>query len=226
MCGRYTLRRPDLLKRFVYQSEFEEFADTRMTPRFNIYPQSQVHVVRNNKNGVPRIGVVGWGLIPHWQKIRPRRPQTIAREETVAASNMFKQAFQRRRALLAADGFYEWHVNKDGSKQPFYIRFKDNRLFGIASIWERWTDPATGNTEDTISLITTAPNGLMRPIHDRMPVLVRPEDHAAWLDRETPLEDVKGILERWPKLSEVEAYPVSAIMNSPRHDTPENVEPL
>jgi putative SOS response-associated peptidase YedK len=144
--------------------------------------------------------------------------------ETVATSGMFRQAFQRRRCLQVADGFYEWR-KENGEKQPYFIRFPDDRTFGFAAIWERWKPDPDAEPIDTVCHVTTTPNKLMKPIHDRMPVILRPDDYDLWLDRDADPSKLKALLRPFPD-GELETYPVSKIVNSPKNDGPENVMPV
>ena len=177
MCGRYTLRRIDISKTgfdAMPEPGFEEFTER---PRFNIAPSQDIAVVRINKGGGRSVGPVRWGLIPHWAKQMPKVQPINARAETVTTSGMFKQAFVRRRCIVPADGFYEWRKLDAKTKQPMFIRLPGDRAFGFAGLWERWRPDDETEPVDTCTIITTTANGLMAPIHDRMPVILRPEDY-------------------------------------------------
>ena len=246
MCGRYTLRRIDLARSAfgaVPDPGFEEFEEFTERPRFNIAPSQHVAVVRLNKAGGRSLGLVRWGLIPHWAKGPPKAQPINARAETVLTSGMFRQAFARRRCILPADGFYEWRKLDPKTKQPMFVHFPDERLFGFAGLWER-RHPAGGASGadgsggegskggpegaepvDTCAIITTTPNQLMAPIHDRMPVILRPEDYAAWLDRETDPAEAAALMRPYPD-GELEAVPVGRLVNSPGNDVPECVQSL
>lgn len=225
MCGRYTLRRADLAKAAfdaLLEESFEEFSER---PHFNIAPSQDIPLVRLNKNGERSLGLVRWGLIPHWAKGQPPKVQPInARAETVTTSGMFKQAFLRRRCIIPADGFYEWR-RAGKAKQPMFVHFPDNHIFGFAGLWERWRPAADAEPVDTCTIITTTPNTLMSPIHDRMPVILRPEDYGRWLDKETDPAETAKLMKPYPD-GEMEAVPVSKLVNSPGNDTPECVAPV
>lgn len=209
MCGRYTIRRhqKELAERFGVTELFEEF-DER--PRFNVAPTQLVPVVVAGEAGDRALRGMRWGFTPSWSK--DGRPGPInARGETVASKPMFRAAYKRRRCLLPADGFYEWQARPGGGpKQPWYITRTDGDLFAFAGLWEHWDGDG-----DVVSclIITTTPNELMRPIHDRMPVIVAPGDYGAWLGGDAPGE----LLRPFPAGS-LEARRVSTYVNSPRHD--------
>lgn len=154
MCGRYSLRRSQLA-RAVFEALsttlFDEFTER---PRFNIAPSQDVPLVRLNSNEERILGLARWGLIPSWAKDSPKTKPINARAETVATSGMFKQSFARRRCLIPADGFFEWKGDKP-PKQPYFIHWKDDRLFAFAGIWERWTQEGTSKSIDTFAIVTT-----------------------------------------------------------------------
>jgi putative SOS response-associated peptidase YedK len=225
MCGRYTLRRVDIASLgldIAAQPGFDEFTER---PRFNIAPSQDVPVIRLNKEGAPAIGLVNWGLIPHWTKEPPKSRPINARCETAASSGMFRQAFARRRCIIPADGFYEWRKLEDGTKQPTFIHFTDDRVFGLAGLWERWRPSDDAVPVDTFTILTTRPNALMAPIHDRMPVILHRPDWRRWLDRETPLPAATELMQPHPE-DGMEAVAVSKLVNSPRNDQPQCVQAL
>jgi putative SOS response-associated peptidase YedK len=195
-----------------------------LTPRFNIAPTQSLAVVREAVKGDRRFDWLRWGLIPSWAKDPAIGNRTInARAETVAEKPAFRSAFRRRRCLVLADGYYEWR--KEGkTKQPFYIRMRDEGPFAFAGLWERWSpDGGEENLLETCTLITTDANELTRSIHDRMPVILSPDDYANWLDPQfDDREELLSLL--CPYDSKVmQADPVSTHVNSPKHDDPECV---
>ncbi len=204
---------------------FEEFDEKRIVPRFNVAPSQQIPVMRLDKEGHRTLSLVRWGLIPSWQKALPKVQPINARCETAASSGMFKQALARRRCLIPADGFFEWQKLDAKTKQPMFIHFPDDRVFAFAGLWERWKDPTSDTVVDTATIITTSPNEVMKPIHDRMPVILKAEDFGRWLDREKTSEQVADLLRPFPD-GELEAYPVSRAVNSPKNDSPENLVPV
>lgn len=225
MCGRYTLRRINI----VYsdfdaapESLFEEFSERA---RFNVAPSQDIVVIRLNKEGKRMVGAVRWGLIPSWAKDAPKMQPINARAETASTSGMFRQAFARRRCIIPADGFYEWKKLDPKTKQPMFIHFPDDRLFGFAGLWERWQGAEGEKPLDTCTILTTAPNELMAGIHDRMPAILKPEDYDLWLDRNADLQAVEKLLRPYPD-GELEATPVSRMVNSPKNDLPDCIKPL
>jgi len=193
--------------------------------RYNVAPTQQVVAVRRHPDAENRkLVLLRWGLIPHWADDPSIGNRMInARAETVAGKPAFRQAFKKRRCLVVADGFYEWKKT-DGKKQPYYIRLKDDRPFGFAGLWERWS--REGEEIQSCTIITPEPNELMKTIHNRMPVIVQPNDHDRWLDPE--FEDRKSlqqILRRYPA-DLLEAYPVNTLVNNPRNDAPGCTERL
>ena len=225
MCGRYTLRSIDLARLGldgVTGPGFEEFTER---PRFNIAPSQRIAVVRLNKEGHRVIGLVRWGLIPCWAKALPKVQPINARAETVPTSGMYKQAFIRRRCIVPADGFYEWKKLDSKTKQPMFIHFPDDRVFGFAGLWERWKPSDDAESLDTCTIITTTPNKLLSSIHDRMPVILKPGDYDKWLDHETDPYEAAKLLKPYPE-GELEAVAVDRVVNSPKNDTPACVQPL
>ena len=226
MCGRYTLRRSDVAAAFaaVVEPGFEEFTER---PRFNIAPSQNIAVVRMNRDGARALGFARWGLVPFWAKQLPKAQPINARAENVRTSGVFKGAFARRRCGVPADGFYEWQKLDAKTKQPMFVHYPDDRVFGFAGLWERWKPP--GDPEavplDTCTIITTTPNRLMSPIHDRMPVILDSQDYGVWLDREADPEVAATLMRPYPD-GELVATPVDRLVNSPKNDVPECVQSL
>jgi putative SOS response-associated peptidase YedK len=222
MCGRFTLRTPTPVL-------IEHFALARtmpLTPRFNIAPTQHVAVVRQPAGTEQReLVMLRWGLIPSWAKDAAIGQRMInARGETVAEKPAFRRALRSQRCLVIADGFYEWQ--KQGRvKQPYFVHLKNNGPLAFAGLWESWQpDSHSHERLETCTIITTQANELMREIHDRMPVILDPDEYSLWLDpqivdpvRLTPLVD--------PYPSEpLVADPVSTYVNSPRHDDSKCIE--
>jgi putative SOS response-associated peptidase YedK len=178
MCGRFTLRAP--LKKL--RESFPLFEIPDVPPRFNIAPTQQVLAVRQEENAKPRAAFLRWGLIPSWATDKKIGASLInARADTVASKPAFRNAFKQRRCLILADGFYEWQKGaKNTPKQPFHIRRADGEPFAFAGLWEHWTgeEPPV----DSCTIITTDANDAVRPLHDRMPVILDPRDYGRWLD--------------------------------------------
>jgi putative SOS response-associated peptidase YedK len=190
--------------------------DPTFEPLYNIAPSSQVLIVRASKDGRRLADRYRWGLIPGWAK-DPSIGNKLAnaRGETIADKPAFRTGFAHWRCLVPASGFYEWKT-AGGKKCPFYIRPKGNELFGLAGITEYWKGPE-GEIR-TVCLITTAPNELMAPIHDRMPVVIPRDSYRAWLD---PLNEdtvqLKGLIASYPA-ERMEAYPVSKSVSNARNE--------
>jgi putative SOS response-associated peptidase YedK len=214
MCGRYTLiNLAHLTQLFPWITE----PPADVPARYNIAPTQPILAVGNEKPD--QYDFFYWGLIPSWAKDPTIGNKMInARAETLASSNAFKNAYKRRRCLIPADGFYEWKLNADGkTKQPMYVRLKDGKPFALAGLWESWQDDK-GNEMRSATIVTTTPNKLMAQMHNRMPVMIAPKDFERWLAKgDTPPEELDDLLVPYPD-GEMEAYPVSKNVNSPRND--------
>jgi putative SOS response-associated peptidase YedK len=222
MCGRYTLTADGGQLTEIFQvSEAVE-----LSPRYNIAPTQEVAVVGLNQEGGRTLGTMRWGLVPFWAKDPSIGNRMInARSETAAEKPAFRASFKKRRCLVAADGFYEWKRQKN-AKQPFYIRLKDHQPFAIAGLWDRWKNKETEETLHSCTLLTVGPNALMEDIHNRMPVILHPEDYDRWLDPElNDREELEAMLRPF-EAEAMEAYPVSTVVNNARNDRPECIEPL
>lgn len=170
-----------------------------------------------------------WGLIPSWAKDENVAIRAInARAETAADKPTFRSAIRRRRCLVPVDGFFEWQkIGKH--KQPFFLHRSNHEVFALAGMWETWRDPrptGTDHTLETFSILTTNANAFMRPIHDRMPVILDSKDYDTWLDPE--LHDVSILSPLLAPCNEdlLVMYPVSTYVNSPTHDSEVCVRPL
>jgi putative SOS response-associated peptidase YedK len=190
MCGRY-VRRSDKqrIAEAFETGEADDFA-FQLAPSYNVAPQSTQPVVRLNwKTGKRELALMRWGLIPYWAKDAKIGLSTInARAETIATNPAFREAVKRRRCLVPADAFYEWQETGTKSKQPYAIGLKDGALFAFAGLWERWRDTATGKPLETYTIITTEPNELLAPLHNRMPVILPPKDYQRWLTPGNPAQ--------------------------------------
>ena len=222
MCGRYTLGAPD-----------DDLADlfdlpevSALEPRYNIAPTQPIPVVRlATAREVRELGMLHWGLIPSWSKDPAIGARMInARCETAAAKPAFRAAFVQRRCLIPADGFYEWQ-RTGGRKQPHYIRKADRSPFAFAGLWEHWEGPE-GSVIESCTILTTAANALLVPLHDRMPVILEPSDYALWLD--AAVNDASRVqpLLRPYEPDDLIAHPVSTHVNNPRNEDERCVQPL
>ena len=189
MCGRYTIRRPRSLWKLVYQDEFQEFSETRIVFR----PGTSIPIIRFNQAKERVLSEVNWGLIPFWSKTGDMSPPNAV-SEAVTTKPTYREPFKRRRCLIPADGFFEPKGPKTlRVRQPYFFQRPDRGPFAFAGIWDRWKSP-TGDEIESCVLMTIAPNEFMRPIHDRMPVILGEEDFDRWLDRDVPGEAVKDLL--------------------------------
>jgi len=192
-------------------------------PRYNIAPAQEVWVLVDD--GTRRIETFRWGLVPSWAKDPKIGNKLInARAETLFEKPSFRAAVKQRRCLVLADGFYEWRKSDKG-KIPLYIRLRSKRPFGFAGLWESWTSP-DGEALKTCAIITTQANELMKPIHERMPVIVPQEQRDLWLNSKIQNEtELASVLQPYPS-EEMETYEVSRLVNSPANDQPECVQPM
>ncbi len=221
MCGRFTLAAdPDTLATL-----FELDTVPELRPRYNIAPTQPVAAVLLDAERQRRqFTFLTWGLIPSWAKdIKIGARMINARSETVAEKPAYRSAFKYRRCLIPASGFYEWQRRR-GGKQPYYIALHDHQPFAIAGLWERWQSP-DGSVIESCTLLTTTPNELIRPLHNRMPVILPPVVFQEWLSPRTPATRLQPLLRPYPADAMI-AYPVSTRVNSPAYDAPDCIEPL
>ncbi len=224
MCGRYTLTAQER----ELEEEFGLIIDGEARPRYNIAPTQRAPVVRVIE-GRRRLEELRWGLVPHWAKdIKIGSRMMNARSEEAAGKPAFRSPLRKQRCLVPCTGFYEWKPVADDrsrrpKKQPYYIRRHDGGLFALAGVWDRWSD-AEGLTVETYSILTTSPNDLLRTLHDRMPVMVRPDDYALWLD--PAMQDASRLQPLFAPFSSADftASAVSTRVNSPAHDDPGCIE--
>lgn len=204
MCGRFTLIHPETLQeRFATQQ-----ALPGLLPRDNIAPGQPVVIVTNERELEP----ARWGLVPRWARdARSGTAPINARAETVAAKPAFREPFRHRRCLIPATGFYEWRATPAG-KVPYHFRPTDQEVFGMAGLEGTWID-ANGRELRTCAVITTVANELVAPIHDRMPVILSPEDEALWLDPEVADPACLQTLLQPYHARAMEAHPVSTAIN-------------
>jgi len=222
MCGRYSQTQ----SAEIIAKAFQVDNVPTLEPRYNIAPTQWVSSVLQTSASTNRqFKMLYWGLIPSWAKDSKIGAKLInARAETVAEKPAFRSAFRQRRCLVLADGFYEWQQQEaKKQKQPFYFRLSDEHPFAFAGLWERWED-ATGEEIESCTLLTTEPNELMRPIHNRMPVILDPKDYDLWLDPEVKKSELLQPLLRSYPTEEMTAYPVSKAVNKPSNDSTECIE--
>jgi putative SOS response-associated peptidase YedK len=221
MCGRFTLTLdPAEVKELYQNASFPE----KFSPRFNIAPSQAVLAIPNDGKNTADFFL--WGLIPSWAKDASIGSRMInARGETLAEKPSYRGVYKYKRCLIPADGFYEWK-SRPGTKTktPYFIHMTDGKPFAFAGLWDEW-QAADGSPIRTCTIITTTPNTLMAPIHDRMPVILRREDYAEWLDEAPRGPDSLQHLIASFDGDRMEAYPVSALVNSPSNDRAECLQP-
>jgi putative SOS response-associated peptidase YedK len=214
MCGRFTLTRSAA----EVAEHFGLSAEPALAPRFNAAPTQAVLAVRERADGAGREAVqLQWGLVPSWAKdARHAAKHVNARVETLDERPAFREAAERRRCLVPADGFYEWRGAR-GRREPFHVALPQGELFAFAALWERWRPP-DGEPLESVAIVTTAALPQIRPIHDRMPLIVDPSGYAAWLD--PAQHDVRGLLAKLPATRAAKLAPRrgSTRVNDVRHD--------
>lgn len=222
MCGRYELHSHPAAIALAFG-----LADPpALAPRYNIAPLTDVPVVRVNARGERELTFLRWGLVPRWAHDPSIGSRIInARGETLAERESFRIGYRRHRCLLPADGFYEWIAAGAGDhprKQPVRVASRDGRLLAFGGLFERWLSPE-GQVLDTCTIVTTAANALLRPVHDRMPLILAPEHYERWLDPDNG--DVDDLVAPYPG-ARLTYYPVSRRVNSARNDGPGLLDPV
>jgi putative SOS response-associated peptidase YedK len=243
MCGRYaSSREPEEL---AEEFDVEQVDLPRLEPDYNVAPTKEVYAVvqrppskTSEEPAERQLRVMSWGLVPFWADDPSVGSRMInARMETVAEKPAYRRAFERRRALLPADGFYEWYVTDERTragkpkKQPYFIRPRDGGVLAMAGLYEIWRDPTRADDDPTrfrwtTTVITTTAEDELGRIHERMPLMLPPERYAAWLDpTRSDRDDLLALLE--PALpGALVAQPVSALVSNVRNNGPELIEPL
>lgn len=215
MCGRFAL--------YSSFSAIKDYADLLneidgLNANYNVAPGTEIPIIQrqNNQN---ILSFFRWGLIPFWAKDEKIAYKLInARSETIGDKPSFKYAFQKRRCLIPANGFYEW---RKSDKQPFYIKFKDRELITFAGIWEIWRSPS-GKHIHSCSIITTSPNELMKNIHNRMPVILTKDQENIWLESSSK-DDLINLLNPYPE-NEMTCFPITSDVNSVKNNYPELIK--
>ena len=218
MCGRFAL---SAITSDVEKLQAGLTSKIEIKPRFNIAPSLQIAAISNISPN--EIRPLRWGLIPHWADDPGIGYKMInARSETIESKPSFKIPFRQKRCLIFATGFYEWKKSEDKkSKTPYYFHLLNDNIFTFAGLWSYWEKGDKQISSATI--ITTNANDIVKPIHDRMPVIIRRENWQEWLSNETGIIDLKNLLHPFPS-DEMDAYEVSQAVNNPRNDFPELIE--
>jgi putative SOS response-associated peptidase YedK len=223
MCGRFThmMTWTELVRLATLSTP--DMPDLPLFPSFNVAPTQEVIIVRVGSAG-PELAIARWGLVPHWADDPSVGAHMInARAETVTSKPAFREAFQQRRCLVPANGFFEWKTPpQKGKKQPYYIRLRNDQPFAFAGLWERWDkgDEAL----ETCTIITCGPNELVAELHDRMPVILAPGECRRWLTASDPAE-LEAMLDPYPA-DEMVAYPVSTMVNNTASNDIACIQPL
>ena len=215
MCGRYTLTVTDVADHFKAEQGTFDFA-----PSYNIAPSQRVPIVLE-REGERVMTPAKWGLLPGWVKEPKAFKASMfnARSESVAEKASFKGPLRHKRTVIPASGFYEWRREGGNAKTPHYIQLAEGEPIGFAGLYDVWNDEVLSCT-----ILTTAPNKLMATLHDRMPVILFPDDYNRWLDPEvTDPAEIQDLLK--PYAGEMQAYPVSSAVNSPRNNTAALLQP-
>lgn len=231
MCGRFVSSTP--VSKLVEQFLVEEVKVDDVEANFNVAPTNEIMAVAASTEGVRRLGTFKWGLVPTWAKDPSIGNRMInLRADTVSEKPSFRRLLAKHRCIIPVDGFYEWKdMGKGRKKQPFFIRSRDGTTLALAGLWEAWKDKEAPAEDDsawlrTCTIITTTPNGLLAPIHDRMPVVMPPESWDTWLDRgNTDTDELAALLKPAPD-DLLELFPVGTQVNNVRNNGEELVLPL
>jgi putative SOS response-associated peptidase YedK len=222
MCGRFVIDDPE----FSFATQFGLPDALNLEARYNIAPTQLVPAVRVAPGTDRReLALLRWGLVPRWAGDPSIGNRLInARAETVAEKPAFRSAFKARRCLIPASGFYEWR-GEGRARQPMFITLRSGGLFALAGLWEAWSQPE-GDDLHTCCILTTTPNDVVAPIHDRMPAILMPGEYGNWLDPQLSDQGrLSGLLRPYPP-GEMVAWPVSTAVNNVRRDEPSLVAPV
>jgi putative SOS response-associated peptidase YedK len=227
VCGRFvSVSSPDLLAERFHTDEVS-LDDGAKDADYNVTPRAQIYVVRRRSSGEQQLSTARWGLVPSWAK-DPRigDRQINARAESLTERPAYRRAFAKRRCLIPADGFYEWQ-RRPGQrrKQPVFIRARDGEPIAFAGLWEVWREHEDADWLRSCTIVTTTANDLLAPIHDRMPVILPESAWDTWLDSEN--HDTEALARLLVPAADdlLELWPVSTLVNTPRNNGPELLEP-
>jgi putative SOS response-associated peptidase YedK len=216
MCGRFAFYSPSEATAALFGVD----GALAVEPRYNIAPTQFIAAVRDNEQQQRELVMLRWGLVPFWAKDPAIGNRMInARAETVAEKPSYRAAFRHRRCVVLADGFYEWRREGD-VKTPYFISLASGEPFALAGLWENWTDKASGESLQTTTLITTAANDFMQPLHHRMPVIVQSDGADEWLAGS--VDNLQDVADRTPELR---AWPVDRRVNNARNEGDSLIDP-
>lgn len=227
MCGRYG-RRADKqrIAEWVQAHNTSVFDETYLAPSYNVAPTDFQPIVRLDRDGQRELTVMRWGLVPYWAKDSKIGFSTInAKSETVTTSPTFREAMKRRRCLVPAEWFYEWQKTDAKTRQPYAIAMRDDSLFAFAGLWERWKDKAKEQVLETYTVLTTDPNELLEPIHNRMPVILAPQDYQRWLESGEGTHLPIDLLRPYPA-EEMKAWKIGSAVGNVRNNEPGLIVPI
>lgn len=233
MCARYTMRVPAESVRDLFN--VDEVPE--MEPRFNVAPTDIMPVISNRRDGERQVRLMKWGLIPRWAKDPSVGTKMInAKSETAFEKPAFKYAIAHHRCLIPADGFYEWDDvpieeadlfgttnSKKTRKQPYHFTIDGGRPFAFGGLYERWED-MKGQPLYSFTILTCEPNAVVASLHDRMPVIVRPENYEKWLDRDLDDQSVIEAMTTPYPADHMEKRAVNPLVGNPRNEGPEMLE--
>ncbi|MGD8576423.1 MAG: SOS response-associated peptidase [Thiohalophilus sp.] len=219
MCGRLALYTPP--------DELAQWLDAvprlALAPHYNLAPGLDLAACRLDNEGQRELVALHWGLVPHWSKGPDSRYSMInARADTVEQKPAYREPFRHKRCLIPADGFYEWHRTEQG-KQPYYFRLQQETPLAFAGLWDHWQ--GEDRSINSATIIVTEANDLMRPVHDRMPVILPPETWEQWLDPNQSTTDLKTMLQPYTG-TDLICYPVSKVVNNARNDRADLLQPV
>ncbi len=216
MCGRFAFYSPSEATAALFGAT----TSSEVVPRYNIAPTQFVAAVRRDEQDAPELAMLRWGLVPFWAKDPSIGNRMInARSETVAEKPSFRSAYKKRRCLILADGFYEWRKEGDG-KTPYFISLADGSPFAFAGLWENWTSKESDESLQSAAIITAAASDFMAQLHQRMPVVMLPEQADRWLGGDAEL-----LSEAIDNSPEFRAWPVDRKVNNARNEDPALIDP-
>jgi putative SOS response-associated peptidase YedK len=223
VCGRYTLA-PGALT--LFGERFAVAAPPGEAAGYNVPPGRNVAAIVQRADSAPSCEMFHWGLIPAWSQSSERQYKMInARVETVSEKRAYSGLLEQHRCLIPADGFFEWQPQAEGPKQPWWFHLPDAQLFAFAGLWTSWQPQPDVEAVDSCTILTTAANAVVAPVHGRMPLIVSRADEAAWLQPTVPAAQAIELLARSAN-DQLLSQAVSRGVNSTRNQGPECIEAI